>query len=155
MVLLACIFMAGCTKNNSLEKEASVLLEESRDLHKRHLQIEARIDSLWDVTTAVLANNLPADMPPVDRDIFLKSRNAYHIRMFMSFDKLDPSIQEVVNMAAHEDESLADSIRILSEERLAFEKKKNKLLMELEKVDKETARSYAAQFRQIPLSFDM
>lgn len=142
----------GCNERDC-DQQAIALLMKAQDLEERHDLIENEIDSLWDLTTAKLALGLPDHIPPSDRDIFLKSRNADHMRMFMSFDKLDRSLQELVIDAGRYDQVLASKIRILSNERLAFEKEKLQFLKKIKQNQGEVAsRKIAEKLRLIASS---
>lgn len=151
--IAACILLSsglaltGCSNSGQWEKEDANLLSQAVTLEQRHCQLKASIDSLWDVTTTRLEPFLPADFPTVDRDIFLKARNADHIRMFMSFKKLDAKAQSLVNEAGEQDEILAKQVQALIDQKEAFEHQKNQFLQKVEKQDRSASRSYAEKLR--------
>ena len=136
-----------CACETSKQKEA--LLRQALALEQRHRQLNASIDSLWDVTTAQLASNIPTDFPAIDRDIFLKARNASHIRMFMSFKQLDSQSQALVNQAGRYDEVLAAKVHHLLAEKQQFEAQKNQFLQQLAKKDLEASRAFAQKIREV------
>ena len=141
--------LPACHPNQNWENESTDLLHHAIALEQEHAAINAGIDSLWDVTTLALEKALPPDFPPVDREIFLTSRNADHIRMFMTFKTLPSDIQAMVDAAGKEDERLAVKARILMEEKQEFEKEKNQFLQSIEQQDTSVRRFYADQFRKI------
>lgn len=148
-VLLLAILMTGpgCVNSASWDQEQVQLLSRATSLNQRHCRLKASIDSLWDVTTVQLERALPASFPAVDRDIYLKARNADHIRMFMSFDKLDAGTKTLVSAAGQYDAVLAKQIHILSEQIRAFEQEKNQFLRKVESHDTTASRNYADEFR--------
>ena len=134
----------ACTTSN--QKEA--LLQQALTLEQRHCLLNASIDSLWDVTTAQLASNIPPDFPAIDRDIFLKARNANHIRMFMSFKQLDSKSQALVNQAGQYDEVLASKVHHLMAEKEQFEAQKNQFLQQLAQKDLAASQAFAQKIRE-------
>lgn len=134
----------ACTTSNQKE----VLLQQALALEQRHCQLNASIDSLWDATTAQLKSAMPADFPAIDRDIFLKARNANHIRMFMSFKQLDSKCQALVNQAGQYDEVLAAKVYHLMAEKQQFEAQKNQFLQQLAKKDLAGSQAFAQKIRE-------
>ncbi|MBK9492227.1 MAG: hypothetical protein IPO07_28150 [Haliscomenobacter sp.] len=106
LFLNAMLGLSGCKSRIQWEQEQAELLRQTVELEQRHCQIKASVDSLWDVTSAQLARVFPVDFPSIDRDIFIKARNADHIRMFMSFKQLDAAAQSLVNQAGEQDKNL-------------------------------------------------
>ena len=148
VVLFNSVFiLVSCHHTDQWETESDALLSRMVELERRHTLLNIRIDSLWDVTTAKLESGLPADLPSVDREIFLHARNADHIRMFMSFKKLDTDLQLLVYNAGEEDKILADQARDLLEQRLEYERAKNQFLQRVEQKDLVASRIYANKFR--------
>ena len=147
ILLLAGAMLALSCGSTSQQNEYADLLRRARDLEQRHCQVKAGIDSLWDITTTRLESGLPADFPAVDRDIFLKARNADHIKMFMSFKKLDPNIQAIVNDAGKYDALLAVQVHLLMEQKQEFDRQKIQFLRKVEQQDQATGRLYANEFR--------
>jgi hypothetical protein len=143
------ILPGGCDNSSHLRLRAEALLQQAQQWQKNHASVSASIDSLWDATSAHLESSLPSDLPPVDRDIFLKSRNADHIRMFMSFDNLSPELQTLVNEAGRHDEMLAARMRDLALEKQELDKQKIQLLLELERENAGNSQYYADQFRTL------
>lgn len=144
LIVSACL---SCRNDASWDAEAHALMQRARDLDARHQQIDARIDSLWDATSQRLEAFLPPDFPAVDREIFLNSRNADHIRMFMSFEYLDIRAQQIVHAAGEADRHLSEEIRQLSEERRQFESDKMDFLKRLSRADQEASALYAEKLR--------
>ena len=148
LVTLTVLFSAGCQHQDPWQEEGKLLIEERNNLEQQQIALNARIDSLWDATSAALAKALPADIPPTDKDIFLHSRNADHIRMFMSFSKLSPETQTMVNNAGKYDAMLASQIHDLQSQRESFEQHKIEFLQKVNKEDKVACESYVEQFRK-------
>lgn len=136
--------LLACTTSN--QKEA--LLQQALALEQRNCQLNASIDSLWDATAAQLESALPASFPAIDRDIFLKARNANHIRMFMSFKQLDSKSQALVNQAGQYDEMLAAKVHHLLVEKQQFEAQKNQFLQQLAQKDLSASQAFAKKIRQ-------
>lgn len=150
LILLGSI-LTLCACQSSHSTEDSNLLSQAVALEQRHCQLKASIDSLWDSTTAQLEQVLPANLPPIDRDIFLKSRNADHIRMFMSFKQLDSKSQMLVNQAGQYDEILAAKAHHLFREKQKFEDQKIHFLQELAKKDPAASQAFAKKIRTATL----
>ena len=140
------LFFMGCTPD-AQQQEYAVLLQQAARLEQRHCHLKAGIDSLWDVTSARLEKELPPDFPSVDRDIFLRARNADHMRMFMSFQKLGPGAQSLVNGAGRYDALLAAQMQTLLQEQQAFEAQKIHFLKQVEQTDAASCRAYASELR--------
>lgn len=136
----------SCQQANPWKSEAEALQHQSAELDVAHIKLNERIDSLWDATTEVIAKDLPADFPPVDRDIFLHCRNADHIRMFMSFKRLSPEVQSTVDVAAQLDAMLAVQARDLQIRRDQFQQEKNHFLIKVADQDPKAGKRYAEQF---------
>lgn len=128
--LLIYAFGTGCYSKAREQEQYSALLDRAAELEHRHCRLDASIDSLWDVTSHKLDQAMPATFPSIDRDIFLKARNADHIRMFMSFQKLTPEAQNLVDEAGKYDAQLAGQVRSLLQQKQAFEKEKMQFLKE-------------------------
>lgn len=141
-----CLSLAGC-QQRKWELTAKSLITKQQQLEQRHQQIRVSIDSLWDHTTAMIAERLPEDIPPVDRQIFLESRNADHMKMFMSFDSLDADVQSIIHQAGEYDQHLAGKMHELMQDRQAFEKEKLQLLSVLERQGVPKDHSLYAQLR--------
>ncbi len=133
LFLAACLsLLFACTAPGAdRETELTALAARAKELSLRHELLDARIDSLWDSTALQLEKALPPDFPPVDREIFLTSRNVYHITMFMSFDRLDQATQDLVYAAGKADEQLSGEMQKLAEEQRSFEADKMKFLDEI------------------------
>lgn len=142
-------FLFSCQSNSAWSEEASALLAEQEMLNHRHKMLDQMTDSLWDFTTMKLEEAIPENFPAIDRDIFLNSRNADHIRMFQSFQLLDTGTQQLVNQAAIKDVEIADQLRALMEDKRIFEQKKNAFLMEVAQKDPAAQQKYADQFRSL------
>lgn len=148
ILLLGVLFaLTACDRASQWEKESADLQRQMLDLERRQHSLQTSIDSLWDATTNQLADALPDGFPPVDRDIFLNARNADHIRMFMSFEKLDAHAQMLVNKAGEQDEILAAKARKLMEQQQAFEQRKIGFLKKVEQQDPAAGQLYASKFR--------
>lgn len=143
----AALMLTSCDRKDQLEKQYKELLSQAIDLEHRHCQLKVNIDSLWDTTSVQLAHLLPSDFPTTDRNIFLKARNAEHIKMFMSFKQLDSSAQSLVNNAGKYDEVIARQVHKLLEEKQAFEKQKIEFLQKAEQQGRLTSQMYTSSFQ--------
>lgn len=151
LLLPALLILTACGHKAAWQAESEVLLHRGDSLEAQHQLINTRIDSLWDAVTATLAAGIPEDFPPTDREIFLKARNADHIRMFMSFKSLSPEVQAIVDSAGRYDAMLAMQIRDLQIRQQDFELEKNQFLARVEKSDLKAGQMYAEAFRKITL----
>jgi len=151
LLLPALLILTACGHKAAWQAESEVLLHRGDSLEALHQLINTQIDSLWDSTTDVLAAGIPEDFPPTDREIFLRARNADHIRMFMSFKSLSPEVQAAVDNAGKYDAMLASQIRQLQVQQQAFELEKIEFLKRVEKADQKTGQMYAEAFRKISI----
>lgn len=151
LVLSYMLVLQSCGSRTQWEEESAELLRKTTALEELHLQLNARIDSLWDTTTTQLAVMIPADFPPTDRDIFLNARNADHMKMFMSFELLSEDAKTLVMKAGEYDQFLAKQIHHLIAEREKFEEDKNRFLTEVQHEDEAASRQYADKFRMASL----
>jgi hypothetical protein len=141
------ILFSSCQNQQPWQQEEDALILQAKVLDTKLDRLNASIDSLWDVTSAQLDKQLPADFPAIDRDIFIKARNADHIRMFMSYKELDNDTKALVNNAGIQDSLLAKQVRALYAEQQAFEQKKLSFLSKVEKQDKAASRASAEKFK--------
>ncbi|HOY21284.1 MAG TPA: hypothetical protein PLC89_28480 [Haliscomenobacter sp.] len=149
LVLLGVLFaLLACDSSIHSETDNPDLLRQALELERRHCQLQASIDSLWDTTSDQLATAMPAEFPAIDRAIFLKARNADHMRMFMSFKQLDHKSQTLVNKAGEYDKILAEKVHILLAERRIFERQKNQFLQQLAQKDLAESRNFAQKIRR-------
>jgi hypothetical protein len=145
LLLLGVLLFARCAGKNrwqDWQEEHDRLLQRAVDLEQHHCRLQASIDSLWDATSALLAQSMPPDFPDVDREIFRKARNADHIRMMMSYEKLDPGARALVNRAGERDQALAVRVHSLLEQKRAFEEEKNRFLRQVHQEDPEVSRVF-------------
>lgn len=148
LIVLCFLFaLTNCGHEKQWEKEYANLLQQTIALEQQHAQLERGIDNLWDTTAVQLVHALPASFPAIDRDIFLKARNADHIRMFMSFKLLDSSTQALVVDAGKQDQLLAAQLHTLQEQKQTLEHRKIQFLQAVERQDSTAGRRYAAQMR--------
>jgi hypothetical protein len=137
----------SCKENNQWEQESTTLINSSKDLAARHLQLDASVDSLWDVTTSILEKQLPQDFPSIDRDIFLNARNADHMKMFKSYELLDNNTKSLIEQAGLYDQKIAQQMQELLEERSQLERNKVQFLGKVAQSDRDLSRQYGDQFR--------
>ena len=149
------ISLIACNHQTQWENESAQILSRITFLEQKQQVLNHRIDSLWDVTTAELEKNLPESMPPVDRNIFLNARNADHIRMFSSFELLDPKTQKVINRAGEYDKLLAGQVHDLFEERRQLEQLRNSFLKKVAESDTKASIEYAYKFRNTAQQLNM
>jgi hypothetical protein len=143
----SCLFALAACGGNAWEREQRDLVRRAAEIEDRHCRLKASIDSLWDATALQLDRALPRDFPAADRAIFIKARNADHIRMFMSFEKVDPAVRQLVDAAGKQDAILAAQLHFLLEQRRDFERSKLKFLSRVQRRDEATGKRYADQLR--------
>ena len=139
----------SCNQENKWEAERDSLIRQSEQWNRRFDHLNHNIDSLWDVTSAALEKGMPANFPTTDRDIFLHSRNADHIRMFMSYKTLDTTLQHLVIDAGHKDSLLAAEMRQLHLDKNALEDSISDFLQQVVLSDPAAGRRYAGQFAAV------
>ena len=150
LLLLNCVIpFSSCNDSEQWDTQEQDLSEQGARLQQLHCKLNSSLDSLWDVTSSQLAHAFPSGFPPVDRDIFLKARNADHMRMFLSFKLLDPAVQEMINNAGKYDDMIAAQVRRLLDEQQAFEHRKIQFLQKVEQKSLEASRIYAGKFRSV------
>ena len=137
----------SCKETNQWEQESATLINSSKDLAARHLQLDASVDSLWDITTSILEKQLPQDFPSIDRDIFLNARNADHMKMFKSYELLDTNTKSLIEQAGLYDQKIAQQMQELLEERSQLERNKVQFLGKVAQSDRDLSRQYGDQFR--------
>lgn len=146
-ICASALFFNSCAKESNWEHESALLVTQSLLLNEKYAALNQRVDSLWDATSQQLEKNMPSGVPPVDRDIFLNSRNAYHIRMFDSFELLDPASQQLIINADEYDKKLAREMQLLYEEKKKIEKLKNIFLRKVAESDNKASLAFAHKFR--------
>lgn len=144
--VLALVVFTNCQQPNTWEHEFQTILEVINQLDQSYAKLNGRVDSLWDATTARLREALPAEMPPIEADLFLKSRNADHMRMFMSFQLLDTATQTLVNRAGELDRQLARQIQDVQQGRNSIENKKLEFLTKVKAADEERYEIFHQKF---------
>lgn len=145
--IIGLVIVCGCHSADHWDQRAIQLEADADRLDMAYLQINRSIDSLWDSTTACIARTMPETIPPVDREIFLTSRNANHIRMFESFHMLPETTQSLVDKAAIEDQKLADRLADLAVQKQMQEKERMAFLSELASQEPGLLNRYADRFR--------
>ena len=139
----------ACQEKSSLQNEADLLLNKATGLQQQLNLVDHRLDSLWDTTTFHLTKAIPADFPPIDKDIFLKARNANHIMMFSSFYCLDPEARSMVVQAGKMDSLYARDIHWIHQRLDSLEKEKNIFLAKVHAQQPALYKIYAGQFVSI------
>lgn len=139
--------LCSCQSAAHWDQKASQLEAHADSLDLAFSMINQSIDSLWDSTTAYIARTIPETVPPVDREIFLTSRNANHIHMFESFQLLPETTQSLVDKAAIEDEKLAAKLVDLTIKKQLQEKERMAFLSEVATQEPGLLGRYAERFR--------
>ncbi len=139
--------LVSCGNKNHWDQQSAILIRSSKDLITRHHQLDTSVDSLWDVTTTNLEKQLPKNFPSTDREIFLKARNVYHMKMFKSYELLDTNTKSLIVQAGEYDQKIAHQMQELMEEGSQLDRSKNQFLNEVAQTDPKLSRQYADQFR--------
>lgn len=153
--IIAILLLPGCQDQVDWDQEAMRLQQNGEKLNHDYEHLNAMIDSLWDYTTECIAGAMPPEVPPVDRQIFLTSRNADHIRMFDSFQLLPDSIKALVDTAAVKDQRIADRLQVLAQQRQDFEKEKLEFLKEVAKREPTRYKMYATRLNTTNLNYPL
>lgn len=154
-LFLSFSLVIGCQIDQDWDSEAQQLIDLQSSLYNEQTRLIATVDSIWDATSYTLSKEMPIDIPPVDRRIFIESRNADHMLMFMSFKKLDPELQELVHLTAAYDKMLATKIRAVAQKQKDLEKRKMSFLQQVAQHNMQTYNHYAAKLRSKNESTDI
>lgn len=146
------LLLTGCHPSDAIQQEGDSLLASITSLQHRHHRLDAQVDSLWDTTVMQLEKYIPSDFPPVDRKIFLTSRNADHIRMFMTFHQLPEEAQALINHTGLRDQQLANQVLRLQQEMDSLQKQKLTFLSEIAQKNKNLYQHYSKAFND-PMLF--
>jgi hypothetical protein len=144
---LALTTLCSCNSNVKWQRESEKIIQSISALQYHHQLLDQRVDSLWDETTRQLALHLPQNFPAVDRAIFLKARNADHIRMFKSYELLDQDTKDLIDRAGKMDETIAVEMHQLLDQQLELEHTRNEFLRQVADTDVESSQQYEDQFR--------
>ncbi len=147
--IIGLAILCSCQSAAQWDQKASQLEAHADSLDLAYSMINKSIDSLWDSTTACIARTMPETVPPVDREIFLTSRNANHIRMFESYQWLPETTKSVIEKAAIEDEKLADRLMDLADKKQMQEKERLVFLSEVASQEPGLLGRYVDRFRSI------
>ena len=147
-IVIVCL-IASCKNKDQWKQQSDGISLQVTNWNSRYESLNTRVDSLWDATSEILAKGIPEDFPATDRDIFIHARNAGHIRMFMSFKQLDPSLQSVVNEAGEMDNLLATEMRQLQQERHVLEEEIASFLSQISQDDPSLAKRYQSVLPQL------
>lgn len=138
----------SCSSRQQWEERFTQLDSQIDSLEMQERLANEAIDQLWDSTTQILEKQIPADFPEIDRDIFLKARNADHMTMFKSFKLLDSSTQKLVLNAKKEDEILAARMMDLMKKREKLENDKKVFLAAVAERDPKASKEYITRFQE-------
>lgn len=103
----------SCTREPSQEvltQEGTQLVKEMEQLSCTLRNLEKQTTALWDGVVETLDQNLPSDMPAIERKNMLAVRNTDLIEMFMDYDALDTSIHRLVREAGLTDAAIAKQV---------------------------------------------
>ena len=105
----------------ALQAEARQLAAGMDSLSCTLRQLEDSTRVLWDGVNAALDENLPANMPPIERKNMLAVRNTQLIEMFQNYDSLGESVHRLVREAGVKDEAIAQRVIALKHKQDAQE----------------------------------
>lgn len=111
--------------------------------------LRQKTDSLWDQMGQYLDENLPTDLPPVERANMTNIRSAHLIALFKSFPSLDTGIQMKVNEAGKADRILAEQIKSGMNQLDKVEQRLNELLQQIEKNNQQQYQQLKQELREL------
>lgn len=112
-LLPALLLLGSCTKTGDYETELMQLGREEKALQCTLDSLHSRISTEWDGVNALLKANLPQDMPEEEKANMLRVRNAGLIRMFESFQSVDPAIKQALAAVEQTDVNMRKEILVL------------------------------------------
>ena len=148
-IVCATLLAIGCKPKPQWHTESEHLTQQVKQWNQQFDALNHQVDSLWDTTSVRLAELLPADFPATDRDIFIRARNADHIRMFMSYNKLDSDLQRLVTDAGQHDAQLAEALRQLYLDKNALDDAISSFLVRVADADPASGQRYATHFASL------
>lgn len=107
-ILAMFAFHFGCGDQST--ETLQDLTQDEVQLKNELQEMRDSIEDTWDHVNEIISNNLPIDMPPKEKENMLKVRNARLIRMFQSFDDLEPEIKKTVDSAEAFDNIMSQRI---------------------------------------------
>ncbi|MEZ4948494.1 MAG: hypothetical protein R2784_03750 [Saprospiraceae bacterium] len=117
-ILIISLFIISCwntpqQKDGNHVNRVSSLIEKQKRTECRLSELKDSIDRTWDEINEMMVKNLPDLIGAEEAESIVKVRNAEHLRMFQSYDKLDSSIIDVIDQAEIADKRFAQSIKDL------------------------------------------
>jgi hypothetical protein len=148
-IVCATLVTIGCKPKPQWHLESEQLTQQVNQWNEQFDALNHQVDSLWDTTSLQLAELLPADFPVTDRDIFIRARNADHIRMFMSYKKLDSDLQHMVTDAGEKDACLAAALRQLHLDKGTLDDAISSFLVRVSEADPASGHRYTTHFTSL------
>ncbi|MEZ4950618.1 MAG: hypothetical protein R2784_14720 [Saprospiraceae bacterium] len=112
MGLITCMYLLACSGQPDLEVEKTYsqiksLVDSQEKVECRLTSLKDSLDLTWDTINNLIKKNLPKSMSKEECKAIVNVRNADHLRMFQSYNKLDSSVIIAVNDAEMTDNNIA------------------------------------------------
>ncbi|MCB9316484.1 MAG: hypothetical protein H6569_10125 [Lewinellaceae bacterium] len=104
------VLLGGCSQTGTFETELMQLGYQEKTILCTLEVLHSRISNEWDGINALLEANLPPDMPKEEKFNMLNVRNANLIRMFESFQTIDPEIKQALDTVEQADVDMRKEI---------------------------------------------
>lgn len=138
-LLPALILLGSCTNNRDYKTELLQLGRQEKTIRCNLDNLHARISREWDGINALLETTLPPGMPAEEKSNMLKVRNADLIRMFESFQAIDPAVKQALAAVEEADMAMRNQILDLKAQAQHVESQKMALFEKINRTDGTTA----------------
>ncbi|MBK8966935.1 MAG: hypothetical protein IPM36_09695 [Lewinellaceae bacterium] len=137
--LPALIVLGSCTTRSDYKAELLQLGRQEKTIRCTLGTLQTRISSAWDEVNALMEAKLPPDMPAEEKSNMLNVRNANLIRMFESFQSLDPAVKQALTAVEQADLAMRDQILTLKKQAQQVESQKMALFEKINRAGGTTA----------------
>ncbi len=123
-LLPALVLLGSCTKTGDYKTELLQLGQQEKAIRCTLGALQTRISSEWDGINALLEAKLPPGMPAEEKSNMLNVRNADLIRMFESFQAIDPAVKQALATVEQADVEMRKQILALKSQAQQIESQK-------------------------------
>lgn len=131
--------MTGCSEKTNYEHDLRQVLLQEAAINKELASMKDSIGREWDFINELLAENLPKEMPSIEKSNILKVRNANLIRMFESFDALSDDVKQALSEVEKKDREMSFRVNLVKKQAQAIEDQKLLLFEAIRNVHGEQA----------------
>ncbi len=148
LLFLCSVFIFSCQENSRYESRLVSLAQEYTVLQCQLKELHETAGKTWEEMTAILAVNLPADVPERERQYMLLSSNADHIRMFESYQSFDDSVKYALATTEKRDAELAAKVMRIKQRLTQIDEAKMKIYASDATNDNKRLKNYQQIFEQ-------